>query len=165
MTQERKEQVQYLLGQYVDGLANSSEERLLFRILAEEKDDVEWEQILEEMMAAEKESSTYVSKQWEPVIASILNSSRTENEVGGRVRSFRSIYRYAAAVIVLLGMAITGYIYFNQPDKVIPTVAATLETNDVAPGGNRATLTLADGSTIMLDSAANGTVSQQGKTH
>jgi transmembrane sensor len=34
--------------------------------------------------------------------------------------------------------------------------------NDVAPGGNKAILTLADGSSIVLDSASNGTLGQQG---
>jgi transmembrane sensor len=36
--------------------------------------------------------------------------------------------------------------------------------NDVAPGGSKAMLTLADGSTIVLDDAQNGTLAQQGKT-
>jgi ferric-dicitrate binding protein FerR (iron transport regulator) len=34
--------------------------------------------------------------------------------------------------------------------------------NDILPGGNKALLTLADGSTIILDSAQNGTLSNQG---
>lgn len=33
---------------------------------------------------------------------------------------------------------------------------------DIPPGGNRAFLTLADGSTIVLDSVANGTLAQEG---
>ena len=36
--------------------------------------------------------------------------------------------------------------------------------NDIAPGGNKAILTLADGSTIILDSAQNGALAQQGNT-
>ena len=36
--------------------------------------------------------------------------------------------------------------------------------NDVPPGGNKAVLTLADGTTIMLDDVKNGTLAQQGKT-
>lgn len=34
--------------------------------------------------------------------------------------------------------------------------------NDIAPGGNKAMLTLANGSTILLDSASNGLLTQQG---
>ncbi|HMI61587.1 MAG TPA: FecR domain-containing protein [Puia sp.] len=36
--------------------------------------------------------------------------------------------------------------------------------DDIGPGGNKATLTLADGSTIDLDQAKNGTIQQQGKS-
>jgi transmembrane sensor len=36
--------------------------------------------------------------------------------------------------------------------------------NDIAPGGNKAVLTLANGSTIVLDSAQDGTLAQQGTT-
>ena len=36
--------------------------------------------------------------------------------------------------------------------------------NDVSPGGDKATLTLADGSTIVLDDAQNGTLAQQGNS-
>lgn len=36
--------------------------------------------------------------------------------------------------------------------------------NDVQPGGNKAILTLGDGSSIVLDSAGNGTLSVQGNT-
>lgn len=38
------------------------------------------------------------------------------------------------------------------------------KVKDLPPGGNRALLTLADGSTIVLDSAANGLLATQGKT-
>ncbi|HQW45168.1 MAG TPA: FecR domain-containing protein, partial [Chitinophagaceae bacterium] len=45
-----------------------------------------------------------------------------------------------------------------------PIVKTTPEKNDVAPGGNKAILTLADGSTIILDNAANGSLTEQGNT-
>ena len=44
--------------------------------------------------------------------------------------------------------------------KAVP-VKAPLK-NDIAPGGNKAILTLVDGSTVVLDSASNGIISQQG---
>ncbi len=36
--------------------------------------------------------------------------------------------------------------------------------NNIAPGGDKAVLTLADGSTIVLDSAGNGQLAMQGHT-
>jgi transmembrane sensor len=64
----------------------------------------------------------------------------------------------------LIIFGIGTYIYItNQKEK--PSVTQTSPVpvqNDVAPGGNKAVLTLADGSTIILDSAANGKLAEQG---
>jgi transmembrane sensor len=71
----------------------------------------------------------------------------------------------AAAALVL---ALTGVIYlsfFNQSSRIKTPGQLVMTTgliNDIAPGGNRALLTLADGSVIILDSAANGIISSQG---
>lgn len=70
----------------------------------------------------------------------------------------RAWLRYAAAIFILLGIG--TYVWFAQnhkPSQVQPVVVK----KDKAPGGNKAVLTLADGSRIMLDSAANGHLSQQ----
>jgi transmembrane sensor len=71
-------------------------------------------------------------------------------------------FRYAAAIILLFGIG--SYLYMNnQKEKPSVTQTSPLPMqNDVAPGGNRATLTLADGSVINLDSAANGTLARDG---
>lgn len=67
----------------------------------------------------------------------------------------------AAAVLVLLSAAL----YFLLPYRSLQQQQVSIAeqpVNDIAPGGNKAVLTLADGSTIVLDSASNGTISQQG---
>lgn len=67
----------------------------------------------------------------------------------------------AAAVLVLLSAALYFLLPYRtrQPQQIS---LAEQPVNDIAPGGNKAMLTLADGSTIVLDSASNGTISQQG---
>jgi ferric-dicitrate binding protein FerR (iron transport regulator) len=55
-------------------------------------------------------------------------------------------------------------------DKIGKKETAKAETNhqrfknDVSPGGDKATLILADGSTIVLDETQNGTIAQQGNS-
>lgn len=71
----------------------------------------------------------------------------------------------AAVIIFLIG----GGIYFisgrmNRTEVAVAKITGTGGRQDPGPGGNRAMLTLADGSTIVLDSIANGAVSIQGKT-
>ncbi|MBL7743127.1 MAG: DUF4974 domain-containing protein [Chitinophagaceae bacterium] len=61
----------------------------------------------------------------------------------------------AASVLVLTGLAI--YFVTQQPNNTTDTTEGG--KRDIAAGGNRATLTLADGSTIDLASAKNGLMS------
>jgi transmembrane sensor len=71
-------------------------------------------------------------------------------------------FKYAAAIIIFFGLG--TYLYFNNssnhPSEQL--VHQALSATDVQPGGNKATLTLADGRTIVLDSAANGELAREG---
>jgi transmembrane sensor len=72
---------------------------------------------------------------------------------------------WVAAGTILL-MATTWYFVLNNRQVTTQTVDVqkpVMQTT-VVPGGNKAVLTLADGSTIVLDSAANGALTQQGAT-
>ncbi|NII27854.1 FecR family protein [Pseudoflavitalea sp. X16] len=75
----------------------------------------------------------------------------------------RRWWRYAAAAVVVLTIG-AGSWWLFRGDKTIPVVVQQNQSTQPAiqPGGNKAILTLADGSTIVLDSAANGTLVQQG---
>jgi len=72
----------------------------------------------------------------------------------------------ASAIIILVMLSAASYwIFSSNPSgheiaKRSPAVVRT--HSDIRPGGNRAVLTLADGSAIVLDSAENGTIGQQG---
>ncbi len=74
-------------------------------------------------------------------------------------------YRSVAAAIVV-ALAFGGYFLLNRKNK-----GGEIAGNDttpvpviITPGGNKAVLTIADGSTIVLDNAVNGTVTRQGNT-
>jgi len=67
------------------------------------------------------------------------------------------------AVAAILLLVFTTVFYLFQNDKQQPGVIARQDTAiDVAPGGDKAVLTLADGTKIVLDTAANGSLAQQG---
>lgn len=69
----------------------------------------------------------------------------------------------AASIVLLIGLATwVGINYFSTSKNTNTHSSIALQQNDVLPGGNRALLTLADGSTIVLDSTNNGTLSMQG---
>ncbi|MEO8962652.1 MAG: FecR family protein [Ginsengibacter sp.] len=71
-----------------------------------------------------------------------------------------------AAAIALLIFISVGYLVFSSKSSTSPVAQKTPDDkrsfNDIAPGSNRAILTLADGSPIILDSVSNGIISHQG---
>jgi ferric-dicitrate binding protein FerR (iron transport regulator) len=71
----------------------------------------------------------------------------------------RSISAAAAVLFILIGVW-----YFGTRSKEGPPIGSSSgqHQNDIKPGSNKAILTLADGRRIVLDSARNGQLAQQG---
>jgi transmembrane sensor len=67
---------------------------------------------------------------------------------------------WAAAAILVLTTGAAYYLY-SKKQAVVAKNERTLK-NDVEPGSNKAVLTLANGTTIVLDDASNGVVAQEG---
>jgi len=77
----------------------------------------------------------------------------------------RSFFRVAAAAVLVVCIAGTYFLFFDKPKKETIIVKADphqLIHDVAAPVDNKAILTLADGTTIVLDSARNGSLAQQG---
>ncbi|GEP95800.1 iron dicitrate transporter FecR [Chitinophaga cymbidii] len=76
----------------------------------------------------------------------------------------RSLYRWLAAACVLLLAVGAGLFWLSKSEKPAPQVAQhNRYKNEVPAGGNKAVLTLGDGTVINLDSAANGVLTTQGR--
>jgi transmembrane sensor len=74
-------------------------------------------------------------------------------------------WRYIiAASMFAVTVGLTIWALRGRDNGNFKTLVAAPITNDVQPGGNKATLTLADGRTIDLDSTANGVLANQGNT-
>jgi ferric-dicitrate binding protein FerR (iron transport regulator) len=81
-----------------------------------------------------------------------------------RIKRHFPIWRVAAAAAILLVLGTSYFLLYKRPGMhpiAQKTPLPVLKT-DVAPGGNKALLTLSDGSTISLEDANNGTLAQQG---
>lgn len=73
---------------------------------------------------------------------------------------------YVAAASVIAVLLVIGYKWYGERKMGSETEAPVIvQNNDVQPGQFKAKLTLDDGSVIILDSAANGKLVQQGGTH
>lgn len=78
------------------------------------------------------------------------------------IKRNRLVYGSMAAAIAA-GMIATAVYYVSATRKTVTPVVAVKEA-PLLPGSNKAMLTLADGTTIPLDSAQNGALAQQGHT-
>lgn len=81
-----------------------------------------------------------------------------------RVIPLRRIAVAASAIGVLL---LTTFLFINKGGSkgiVKANVTEHRFKDDVSPGGDKAILTLADGSTVVLDDAQNGILAQQGNS-
>lgn len=87
--------------------------------------------------------------------------SRTHGQKAARVRPLWLEWLPKAAAMFLILFLTGGAYYFFVKEPGPGQHEAVRPVRDIEPGGNRALLTLADGSTIILDSAANGVIANQ----
>jgi transmembrane sensor len=96
------------------------------------------------------------------ILAAILDTQNAAPVPIHRIHLLKTAwFRYAASIIILFGIG--SYLYIsNQKEKPSVTQNNSVPVqNDVAPGGNKAILTLADGSKIVLDSAKSGQLARE----
>ena len=146
-----------LIEKYHDGTA-TTEEKLLLNEWYHSFNDSEAELIVTENETEQQLADRIKNR--------LLETIRHEYEL--EVTKRRRIWQIpaAAATVILIILSVGTYFMFSSKSpkqEIVKTTPTKPQLkNDIAPGGNKAILTLADGSTIVLDSASNGTISQQG---
>jgi transmembrane sensor len=99
---------------------------------------------------------------------SLLQRIRQEDDSNIRplppVHFLKRIRWVAAASIVLLLGTGSLFVFLHRPGAKMAQASSQQRRfgNDVAPGGDKATLTLSNGHIILLDSAADGVLARQG---
>lgn len=106
------------------------------------------------LIGRERGLEDYDEMEWEPFLQKIRRRTG---------RPTRRLWFSAAAALVLLSVAVwllTGNREAGKPLAAVPAKPSV--TPDLAPGSNKATLILADNTTIDLDAAKEGVLGQQG---
>lgn len=161
-------------------MPNSRIEYLTERFYAKDISPSEHEELL--LLLAEKENKTIANnfflKAWDNFIPQdpaflsakgdgILNDILTDSDkvaavktMGNRSGNWAKLF---AAALLLIVSSISVYLHFkrNETPYIVKTTPVKLKT-DIAPGDNRAVLTLANQQQIILDNATNGTIARQG---
>lgn len=121
-----------------------------------------YEEEVREAGTAESNTQTAFEEVWAKLQTSGASTSPYPAVV--HLQSRRQWWKYAAAAVLVLTFAAGAYWLFrgDTPAGVVQQQQGLQPKTDIQPGGNKAILTLADGSTIVLDKAANGTLVQLG---
>lgn len=74
------------------------------------------------------------------------------------------LWQYYSASAAILIFLVAGLVIMVGRHKKVREAPVVSIVQDIKPGGNRAILTLSDGSTLVLDSVRNGTIAEQGNS-
>lgn len=147
-----------LIDKYLSGKASLEEEQLLLNYFDSFQLSDEWD-----------ERALGVKQELESKMLQRLQDAVSRTNESARRRPVPLFPRWSVAAAIALLLLGAGGFYFwrqgNHPQHspIVQSEAIRFK-QDVAPGGNKAILTLGDGSEIMLDSAGNGEISHQGNT-
>lgn len=154
-----------LFGKYINDGCTVTEIKLLMQHFTE----IENENQLKEVIAAELGKDTKEAADEAELDSRMLriydqlkpniNTTRQQEII---LRPIRNYFKYsvAAAIFVVFSVALYFYVNNNRQAKQ-GNLTAQHQGNDVNPGGNKAMLTLADGSKISLTDAGNGELAKQ----
>jgi transmembrane sensor len=154
------ERIPYLLKQYLDNSITETELDELMLLMHEEGSAAEIQDSLEELIAQLQPASSYREADWDPLYHKILNIDSKAPSARGIVRG-PFIRRWTAVAAAMLILLAGGWLLLRKSGRRAGT-DTTVAVRDIAPGRNRATLTLADGSTVDLDEAKDGLIGRQG---
>lgn len=164
-----QQKLQYLLKRYFDKTCTESEWQELFAVMNDTGKKEEVQTLLSSMMQQEDVGQyEYNEAKWEPILNTILDSrtktrlsvaSEEESNVVEMQPKRRSQWKWiaAASIIVLFAsIAALKFPFWKMNKGEQSSFAGTVVKEE------HAILTLADGTQIVLDSAENGELSQQG---
>ncbi len=149
----KQEELKYLLEKYLSNKPLTEDEKKQLREWDESFDTDKG--LLESLDRHERE--IVEKRMWD----AIENQTVTPVIDIGRKYSWRKATGVAAAIILILGVA-GWWILSSRYDKNQTEITQKVNPRDIMPGGNKAVLTLADGTTIQLEDSKNGLLAQQG---
>lgn len=156
------QQAQFILKYLRDELTIQEKNELEAWLCANENNRILFEELTNEQLIKNELQffdTIFTDAAWQKIEGRITAPAKLVS-----IKTNRRWWYVAAAVIFLVGAFPVYRFVIQQPSTTTPIAKRPIVKDDVAPGGNKAILTLADGSTIILDNAANGDLTSQGNT-
>ncbi|HEV2481313.1 MAG TPA: FecR family protein [Puia sp.] len=163
-----------LLRKYLDDELSPEELRLFREAAMQNENRAELDRLLAEWMGSELHRGSAEAidvDAWYEELTQRHGISVNEAPAGapvdgppqaGEVRRGHRVYLFFATAAAVCLLAVAGIFLFRRPAPPALIVKTKMPLPVIIPAGNKAVLTLADGSHIVLDSAAEGTLARQG---
>lgn len=156
--------LQHLFEKYINNSCTQEELHEFWKLIERNREkDVFYNQLEELWRQCTHSFATHSKTEKEKIISRIIQKEKQLVH-----RSGFSIYRVriaaAAAILILLATLSIFLLKPDEPHNIIGASQKVAAQFDIEPGGNKATLTLADGQILVLDSTTSGMLAQQGQT-
>lgn len=165
---QHNEALKKLIHKYLENQISPDEYNELWLLLNASMNEEALDEELITLWQSVKQSDSIIPPaEWEKKMQ--LGKDKIEQDIQSfkKVKSsiFFKRYKWIAAAAVFLIVATSIVVSISSDQKEIYTNTNKQQPKqDRLPGGDKAILTLSDGSTIVLDSAVNGVLAKQGNT-
>lgn len=163
-------ELRLLLEQYLDETLSEQDYKKLMNSLGDESNAPQWEQVMDEVLNSEHFKGLSDEKSQQLALMKIRTMAAAEHDAVSpaqikRLARWKTI-RWVAAASVLIILSVTTLLWNHKKNDIIANVEPVSDslTSDILPGGEKAILTLSDGSQISLDDANKGSIGKQGES-
>ena len=164
-----KETVIFLLQKHIAGTLTEADKIELTTFIDKKQHKEVITAALEELLSRNNQITEFDEKRFMPLVAGVFKADviTDEDAIADSTTNKRKGVFGKKAWLALMALVFVGalsvYFYYFKPFPFKPFAGNNNSVSDeVAPGGYKALLTLFDGSTIVLDSVADGLLTQQG---
>ncbi|WP_316814574.1 FecR family protein [Pedobacter nyackensis] len=151
---DKKQLIIHLYKKYLDNQASADEIKELFQLI-DNSPQSDMEGLTDDAFLKTIDASAPTAEEQERldrIYQGVLGKTGEDNNIFKRLKPF---VRYGVAASILLSIGLTFYFNTGSVNKL---TEQSLVQNDVKPGSNKATLTLADGKTIDLSNDQKGII-------
>lgn len=170
--ESKKDRVSQLMQQYLQNQLTADEYGELWGLLNENPEENSFTEELQMLWQdARTEQAIIPAAEWDQKMRLLKDKLKAEVALEPAMpKKVLPIHKYWWAAAAVLFIFISSAVYFlvntntNDNSALVNINNSAAPEDDRLPGGDKAMLTLADGSQIVLDSAGNGILAEQGNT-
>ena len=164
------DRLKQLFREYLDNTISREDHVLLWKLLQEHHTLPLDAELIALWQQSTRESALVSNDEWDQQISTLIKNAEQEDgtplhqiSTGRKIPRF---FSYAAAAVVLFLITLGFYRFAGAPEKKQEQAdnAKVQQPVDIPAGKDYAVLTLADGRTIVLDTAVSGALANQGGT-